>query len=79
MELPTSAAVIERVHLLAKGMPALPIFTDRAGCVIGDVEDVCVDSLTGVESLCHDGVSTHGPVLSPHLEAALTKIKVLPQ
>ncbi len=36
----TSAAVIERVHLLAKGMPALPIFTDRAGCVIGDVEDV---------------------------------------
>jgi hypothetical protein len=36
-ELPTSAAVIERVHLLAKGMPALPIFTDHAGRVIGDV------------------------------------------
>ncbi len=40
---------------------------------------VCVDLLTGGESLCHDGVSTHGPVLSPHLEAALTKSKVLPQ
>ncbi len=39
-KLPTSAAVIERVHLLAKGMQALPIFTDHAGCVIGDVEDV---------------------------------------
>jgi hypothetical protein len=30
-ELPTSVAVIERVALLAKGMPALPIFTDCAG------------------------------------------------
>jgi hypothetical protein len=39
-ELPTSAAVIERVHLMAKGMPALPIFTDHAGRVIGDVKDV---------------------------------------
>ncbi len=39
-ELPTSAAVIERVHLLAKGMPALPIFTDCAGCVISDVKVV---------------------------------------
>jgi hypothetical protein len=39
-ELPTSAAVIERVHLLAKGMPTLPIFTDHSGCVIGDVKDV---------------------------------------
>ncbi len=39
-ELPTSMAVIERVALLAKGMPVLPIFTDRAGRVIGDVEDV---------------------------------------
>jgi hypothetical protein len=38
--LPTSAAVIERVHLLAKGTPALPIFADCASCVIGDVEDV---------------------------------------
>ncbi len=39
-ELSTSAAVIERVHLLAKGMPALPIFSDCAGCVIDDVKDV---------------------------------------
>ncbi len=39
-ELPTSVAVIERFALLAKGMPALPIFTDHAGCVIGDVKDV---------------------------------------
>jgi hypothetical protein len=40
MELPTPASVIERIHVLAKGMPALPIFTDRAGRVIGDVKDV---------------------------------------
>jgi hypothetical protein len=40
MELPTPASVIERIHVLAKGMPALLIFTDRAGHVIGDVEDV---------------------------------------
>ena len=33
-ELPASVAVIERVALLAKSMPALPIFTDRAGRVI---------------------------------------------
>jgi len=37
-ELPTPNSVITRVHLLAKGMPALPIFTDRRGRVIGDVE-----------------------------------------
>ncbi len=44
-ELPTSVAVIERVHLLAKGMPALPIFTDHAGCAIGDVEDVYLHNI----------------------------------
>ncbi len=44
-ELPTSLAVIERVALLAKGMPALPIFTDRAGRVIGDVKDVYLHKL----------------------------------
>ncbi len=38
-------AVIERVHLLAKGMPALPIFTDHAGCIIGDVEDVYLHNI----------------------------------
>ncbi len=40
MELPTPTSVIEKIHVLAKGMPALPIFIDHAGCVIGDVEDV---------------------------------------
>jgi hypothetical protein len=44
-ELPTSVAVIERVALLAKGMPALPIFTGRAGCVIGDVENVYLHNI----------------------------------
>jgi hypothetical protein len=44
-ELPTLVAVIERVHLLAKGMPALPIFTDHAGCVISDVEDVYLHNI----------------------------------
>jgi hypothetical protein len=44
-ELPTSAAVIEQVHLMAKGMPALPIFTDHAGCVIGDVKDVYLHNI----------------------------------
>ncbi len=45
MELPTSMAVIERVALLAKGMPALPIFTDHASCVIGDVKDVYLHNI----------------------------------
>ncbi len=40
---------------------------------------VCVDLLTGGRCLYHDGVSTHMPELSPHLAAAFTKIKVLPQ
>jgi hypothetical protein len=31
------ASVIERMHLLAQGMPAMPVFTDRRGRVIGDV------------------------------------------
>jgi hypothetical protein len=44
-ELPTSAAVIERVHLLAKGMLALPIFSDCAGHVIGDVNDVYLHNI----------------------------------
>ncbi len=45
MGLPTSVAVIERVALLAKGMPALPIFTDCAGRVIGDVKDVYLHNI----------------------------------
>ncbi len=39
------------------------------------LKKVCVDSLTGCESLCHDGVSIHKLVLSHYLEGALvTKI-----
>ncbi len=45
MELPTPASVIERIHVLAKGMPALPIFTDHAGGVIGDVENVYLHNI----------------------------------
>jgi hypothetical protein len=43
--------------------------TNNRGVGIGEdkVFCVCVDLLTGGESLCHDGVSTHRPVLSPHL------------
>ncbi len=52
------------------------------GCDTGDdgssVDCVCVDLLTGGESLCHDWVSSPRPVLSPHLEDALNKNKVLP-
>ena len=39
MELPTPTSVIERVHLLARGMPALAVWTDCAGCVIGNAID----------------------------------------
>ncbi len=45
MELPTPASVIERIHVLAKGMPALPIFTYRAGRGIGDVNDVYLHNI----------------------------------
>ncbi len=38
-------AVIERVALLTKGMPALPIFTDRASHVMGDVKDVYLHNI----------------------------------
>jgi hypothetical protein len=44
-ELQTSVAVVEQVHLMAKGMPALPIFTDRASRVIGDVKDVYLHNI----------------------------------
>ncbi len=45
LTLPTSVAVIERVALLAKSMPALPILTGCAGHVIGDVEDVYLHNI----------------------------------
>lgn len=38
-ELPTPKSVIERIHELAHGMPAMPIFKDRHGRVIGDAID----------------------------------------
>ncbi len=38
-------AVIERVALLAKGMPVFPIFTDRASHVIGDVKDMYLHNI----------------------------------
>jgi hypothetical protein len=41
-------------------------------------ECVCVLSCSPVQGFfAYDGVSTHRPVLSPHLEAALNKIKIL--
>ena len=51
-------AVIERVALLAKGMPALPIFTDCAGRVIGDVEDVYLHNIEdeAVEALVDNSI-----------------------
>jgi hypothetical protein len=56
-ELPTSVAIIERVHLLAKGMPALPNFTVHAGHVIGDVKDVYLHNIEDedVETLIDNG------------------------
>ena len=39
---------------------------------------VCVDSLTGARRLCQNAISIAGQS-PPHLEAALTKIKVLPK
>jgi hypothetical protein len=38
-ELPTPASVVERIHVLAKRMPALPIFTGCSGQVIGEVKN----------------------------------------
>jgi hypothetical protein len=38
-ELPTPKSAIERIHVLAQGMPAMPVFTDRRGRVIGDAID----------------------------------------
>jgi hypothetical protein len=45
MELPTPVSVIERIHVLAKEMPALPIFSDCAGHVIDDIEDVYLHNI----------------------------------
>jgi hypothetical protein len=46
LTIPTPNSVITRVHLLAKGMPALLVFTDCTGCIIGDVinEEIIYDN-----------------------------------
>ena len=51
MELPTPTSVIERIHVLAKGMPALPIFTDHSGGVIGDVENEFLHNINGEDDV----------------------------
>ena len=43
--LPTPQAIIDRVHILARGQPSLPIFTDRQGNPIGDVTSNFSDEL----------------------------------
>ncbi len=50
MELPTPASVIERIHVLAKGMPALPIFTDE-DVYLHNIEDETVKTL--VDNINH--------------------------
>jgi len=54
-ELPTPNSVITRVHLLAKGMPVLPVFTDRTGCIIGDVINKEIYDNNEVPALVDDG------------------------
>ena len=54
-ELPTPNSVITRVHLLAKGMPVLPVFTDHTGRIIGDVINKEIYDNNEVPDLVHDG------------------------
>ena len=54
-ELPTPNSVITRIHLLAKGMPALPVFTDRTGRIIGDVINEDIYDNNDVPALVDDG------------------------
>jgi hypothetical protein len=70
-ELPTTAAVIERVHLMARGMPALPIFTDCAGRVIGDMEDVY---LHNIEDEADEALVNNSNLLGVHTAEADDKI-----
>ncbi len=65
--MPTSVAVIERVALLAKGIPALPIFTDCAGRVIGDVKDVY---LHNIEDEADDALVDNSILLGVHTAEA---------
>ena len=54
-ELPTPNSVITRVHLLAKGMPALPVFTDCTGRIIGDVINKNIYNNNDVPALVDNG------------------------
>jgi len=54
-ELPTSNSVITRIHLLAKGMPALPVFTDCTGRIFGDVINEDIYDNNDVPALVDDG------------------------
>jgi hypothetical protein len=57
------------------------LLNDQINCFVNNAHIfVCVCVLTCspvVKVFANDGVSTHRPVLSPHLEAALNKIKFL--
>ena len=52
-ELPTPQSVIERIHLLARGMPAMPVFTDRRGRVIGE-QDLHTNDDTDTDVIIDD-------------------------
>jgi len=54
-ELPTPNSVITRVHLLAKGMSALPVFTDCKGRIIADVINDEIYDNNEVPALVDDG------------------------
>ena len=47
--------MIARIHLLAKGMPALPVFTDRTGNIIGDVNNEEIYDNNDVPAMADDG------------------------
>jgi hypothetical protein len=74
MELPTPASVIERIHVLAKGMPALPIFTDCAGHVIGDVKDVYLHNIDMVQEQDVDVDFDFAPANDGNVEPPLVDI-----
>jgi hypothetical protein len=54
-ELPTPNSVIMRVHLLAKGMSALPVFTDHTGRIIGDVINKEIYANNNIPALVDNG------------------------
>jgi hypothetical protein len=54
-ELPTPNSVIKRIHLLAKGMSALPVFADCTGHIIGDVLNKEIYNNNDIPALVNDG------------------------